>query len=127
MDEVEFTSAQSPASNFYTVNNIHTTKRSPNASLNRDVRKRDPGFITKERADAPAPGAYKASETAWKQTSPYKSTNFNYSIPKKKDGSFIDQHVKKKKAVPGCNVYKIKDSVMDKIYTGPQPRYKRGR
>ena len=103
------------------------SKRSPIASLNRDTRIRDPGFTSKERANVPAPGTYKAAETAWRQTSPYKNTNYNYSIPKKKDGSFIESAIKKSKAVPSCNHYKIKPSIMDKISTGPQPHYKRGR
>ena len=59
-------------------------------------------------------------------TSPYKNTNYNYTIPKKKKENFLDAELKKSKAVPASNAYKTQNNY-DMLYKGPSPHYKRGR
>jgi hypothetical protein len=131
MDEVEFTSAQSPGSNHYKkmdVGVLSQNPKSPGAMLNRDKSDRKSVFEARGGAkESPGPAAYKGVDTNWKQMSPFKANNSTYTIPKTKFESFVDIHTKKKNIVPGVAKYSDSITILDKISKGASPHYKRGR
>ena len=131
MDEVEFNSAQSPGSGHYKNLNdklLSKNAKSPGAMLNRDKSNRKSVFeATGGAKESPGPAAYKDVDNNWRKMSPYKITNYNYTIPKRKFESFIDIHAKNKQKVPGVSKYNDSITVLDKISRGPSPHYKRGR
>ena len=93
MNETEFMSKQSPASNHYAIKegNVSNNRRIPQAHMNRDKSPKAPLIPTK-RTDAPSPASYKEKDINWKKMSTYRNTsNHNYTIKKEAKGSYLDQ------------------------------------
>ena len=72
MNETEFVSAQSPASNHYKINFESSSKaaRKPAANLNRDKSMKDP-LKPWKRDDSPSPVTYKDVDTKWRAMSQF--------------------------------------------------------
>lgn len=101
MNETDYLSKQSPASNFYKPHyEVQSkAKRTTRADMNRDKSIKEVCAPVK-RNDSPSPTSYKDVDKNWKQMSNFPTTNFNYSIAKSPKKSFIDQNLAAKKKVP---------------------------
>ena len=130
MNETEFMSKQSPASNHYKLNysTASNNHRIPQAHMNRDKSPKAP-LIPYKRTDAPSPTSYKDVDKNWKKLATYRNTsNHNYTIKKEAKSSFLDQTLKLKSKVPQVGHYQDSMERFCKLSRGTSmPRYKQGR
>jgi len=93
MNETEFMSKQSPASNAYKPNPDFESKskRVPRADMNRDKSPKSP-LQPYKRDNSPSPTSYKDVDENWKKMGTYRNTsNFRYTIKKEPKKNFLDQ------------------------------------
>jgi hypothetical protein len=128
MDEIHYTSNQSPGSNAYKPDpaKLSSVPRQPRANLNRDKSERKSVFNgRKGEKDLPGPNTYKGVDDKWTKMSGFK-VKPNYSFSKTKLETYVDQKIKVNKKVPGAGHYKDNIEIYDKISRGASPHYKRG-
>jgi len=127
INELEWTSQQTPCSNFYNLDTsvLSKTRKIPMANMKRDMVVRSPE-PKPELIKAPSPHSYPDKDKNWKTLSHQESVP-RFSIKKDKN-TFLVSHVKNKKYVPGPGTYKDNETInFDKLARGPSPHYKRGR
>src|SRR6056300_1249304 len=124
LNEVEYCSAQSPASNHYKPKGpedaiLSQHSRSPAANLNRNKAPMEK-MIPLKRVDAPGPHHYKEKDEKWKKLSTVKHFTHDITVSKEKANRFLDHHVKAKNFIPGVAKYKTEDmNAFNKLARGP--------